>query len=370
MRILPFALLALAACSRQPSPPTVPPARPLSDAAIGYLETRNAVCEWRRVDGPHDDRIAALPSACGDVAIAWSADGTRLVIAQTVGGQPAARVAPANVPLADRNMWLWSSAGLVALPMPQHGTVQAFGFDLTGAPAVTTLVTTTGLGYWGKLVTMTGNDGPPCRPSVMTHQRLTGDMWEVVNAWEKGCKAIDRGDVEWFQSENPISSQLPRLRQFTGEVVTDPRLVQRLDAVRPWIPPALVTTAALAHLRPGATPRDVHQALALARKTAQMPLFPPPWHAATTEGGGTIARRDGDVVFIPTNGQPILPPDAPPAVVSLVVRGEFALLADRGGTHPRLYDLRSGSVVWKSDTAQAATFWPEPARPDGVASGR
>lgn len=56
-----------------------------------------------------------------------------------------------------------------------------------------------------------------------------------------------------------------------------------------------------------------------------------------------------------------LPPDAPAVIRSVIVRGEYAFVTNSGGTEPRLYDLRTAAVAWKSDVALAATFWPKPA---------
>jgi hypothetical protein len=48
-------------------------------------------------------------------------------------------------------------------------------------------------------------------------------------------------------------------------------------------------------------------------------------------------------------------------LVSVSAQGPFVLVsAESVGTHPRLYDLRTGKAAFGSDTGRAATFWPSP----------
>ncbi|HEX8823742.1 MAG TPA: hypothetical protein VF794_27720, partial [Archangium sp.] len=46
-------------------------------------------------------------------------------------------------------------------------------------------------------------------------------------------------------------------------------------------------------------------------------------------------------------------------VVAINTQGPFLLVASqRAGTHPRLYDVRTRALVFRSDAARAVTFWP------------
>jgi len=46
-------------------------------------------------------------------------------------------------------------------------------------------------------------------------------------------------------------------------------------------------------------------------------------------------------------------------IVAVMVRDPYVLVAtDTVGTHPRLYDLNSLQLLFKSDTAWATTYWP------------
>jgi hypothetical protein len=48
-------------------------------------------------------------------------------------------------------------------------------------------------------------------------------------------------------------------------------------------------------------------------------------------------------------------------LVAVNTRGPFLLVAsEHVGSHPRLYDLSTGKLVFRSDTARATTFWPVP----------
>lgn len=341
------ALLAVNACSRQPAAPAVSRVV-LSDAAIGFFVTNGSTCEWHRVDGPRDEIIATLPQACTGPQIAWSADGSQAIVAestrqisssirnlQTSRSQLPSRIVP------DR-LWLMTASGVSDLATPRHGTIETFGFDLSGVPAVATMIATTSGGLWGKAVTWTGRDGLRCKPSLLTRQHHENGSWVVVNVWERACEEFSADDADYFTFHSPIGGRLPRLREFEGEEIVDRDFIARLDALDPWTAPR-ARVAARRPQRPAAIPTS------------------PPWHAATTPGGGTIARREADLVFVPASGSAILPPDPPAAIRSIIVRGEYALVMNADGTEPRLYDLRTAAITWKSDVALAATFWPKPA---------
>lgn len=48
-------------------------------------------------------------------------------------------------------------------------------------------------------------------------------------------------------------------------------------------------------------------------------------------------------------------------VISVTSQGPFVLLSAASvGSHPRLYDLRTGKLAFRSDRARATTFWPTP----------
>lgn len=47
-------------------------------------------------------------------------------------------------------------------------------------------------------------------------------------------------------------------------------------------------------------------------------------------------------------------------MVGLLIQGPYLLVASSGsGCHPRVYDLRTGELVFKSDAARATVFWPD-----------
>lgn len=46
-------------------------------------------------------------------------------------------------------------------------------------------------------------------------------------------------------------------------------------------------------------------------------------------------------------------------LAAIRTRGRFGLVSSRqAGTHPRVYDLNQGTLVWSSDSARAVSFWP------------
>jgi hypothetical protein len=99
------------------------------------------------------------------------------------------------------------------------------------------------------------------------------------------------------------------------------------------------------------------------------------WFRGATEAGAfyvwqvtaDTSHTTGHLVF--ENGEQLSPARdlgfTDGDVVSVELHGPFLLMASqRAGTHPRLYDLRTRALAFRSDTARAVTFWPPQPKPD------
>ncbi len=77
---------------------------------------------------------------------------------------------------------------------------------------------------------------------------------------------------------------------------------------------------------------------------------------------GDYAFSSG-LFFMEIKGQLVTPPDegfTGGDVVAVQIRGPYLLVASSNcGCHPRVYDLRTGELVFKSNTARATVFWPD-----------
>lgn len=342
-------------------------------------------CDWRRVDPATSQTILIehLDASCDGFSISWDSLGTRALLATTAAA------------------WSWSSGSLTQLPAPQipeiesedpatpptnvRSLIRAVGFAPDGAPQVTVEAT----------AEVVFADWTRCLQTE-TEQRLTGSAWVVQRTNPPpGCGRTG--------SSAPATGAFPRLRPFSGEPLQDETLLYRLETAmpRPTAVPVLPgpevyaaretlkaesarTSAQTAEsldkfLRaanrtpaPGFRPEIVIPSRARAvlsdyqaRKDRERAERDAIWTGATFRDGITLARRLETWAFVSSNGV-TAPQNAPAVVETAWVREPYLLLTAPGGTTPRLYDGRTGALVWSSDDAHAVTFWPKPASPDGT----
>jgi hypothetical protein len=70
--------------------------------------------------------------------------------------------------------------------------------------------------------------------------------------------------------------------------------------------------------------------------------------------GLVLLEQGGQLIRLPENGF------TSGDIVGILTRGPYLLISTSlTGCHPRAYDLRSGKLVFKSDSARATVFWPE-----------
>ena len=327
-------------------------------------------CEWHRVDGDSSRVLGAVGNACASVEISWSTTGRRALLVTSSG------------------MWAWTGAALEKLPPDRGGTLIRARIGDDGAVEVERAdISAESVPLTDRISDAIGRAAPAntSAPPKLIYKRLAyrledGEWVETDSITRDVFKGETLPDVDL--------GEFPRLRPFIGEPVSgDPALTEALMRIGREI--ALETLAAgpLPALPPGTrllrTKAGTRMVRPAPRKGSPPPPTPSPtpadaleayeqhygrlwgeewiWRAVTFPDGITLARRADTMVFV--QNAVAKRPVAMPDVDALWIRDGLVLATARDGATPRVYDLRTGALLWKSDTAEGATFWPMPATP-------
>lgn len=275
-------------------------AAPPSDAALSILEDTSEGCGWKRVEPllGKAETIATIPKEkCDGVSIAWHGDTKRALLA------------------TPNAVWLWTGSALESVPVAPDSGIERAVFDDSGLLAITT--TTNG--------------------------------------------AFRR----------PESNDFPRLRPLEFGKLTDEELIYRLETTSPWEPPDWVTYGTR-QMVVNNSHTGLKQAITIYREAMRAdpsrtrdrvagrsdPSGELEWSALRLPSGLYVARRDVTLVF-ESKERPAFIPEGDPEAVSVWIRGDHLLVLEKFGSHPRLYDARTGDLVWSAPTATAASFWPK-----------
>jgi len=375
------ALLAVASgCKKEPASapanptPAAAPAKkdplaevPGADSTLSVLEPQGGKCQWVRQDPVAQKRagVASFDGDCKGARIAWSADGQKALVwfdpalVQTAGYSAANASPPAypdEQPAAGASPRLYevtiASGEVRPVRFPSvEGELRDIGYKGADAVALAIRALTPeqaqgDLRVDGQAVTLPEGDG---MPAVAQAYRLEKDgqfkRVEVKGTREGAEGAAGIGALDAASGLGPRSTEL--LDSHLSDEGPEPTEEQRAK-LQPLVPAPLVETVKASGLPEGTdwahgvTPAGSFYVWQITGDTAH-----------TT--GHLVFEREGqfspvkDLGF--TDGE----------LVSVTARGPFVLIAaERVGTHPRLYDLRTGKQVFKSDTARATTFWPKP----------
>jgi hypothetical protein len=391
-RVMLLAALATAAagCKKeQPPAPAAPPASktastpapaapapavrkdpltevPPSDSTLSVLEPQDGKCQWLRVDPASQKRapVATLEGDCKGARIAWSPDLRKALVwfdPATVqsAGYYSSEASPAGYPDEEptpgarhRLYEVTPASGEVrSVPFPSaDGEVRDIGYDARGLLARALEPLSEEQQARGSVVVdgkeLTFDPELEGLPALAYAYRLGADgQWKRVEAKATsdgadvslGISALDTSP------QGPLSTASLESHLAGGEEPTP----EQLSRLLPFVPPPLVEKL----------------------KAEGLPEGGESWTRGTTSAGafyvwqvtGDFTHTTGHLVF--EGGEQLVPvKDAgftDGDLVSLNTQGPFLLVAsERVGTHPRLYDLRTRALVFRSDTARAVTFWP------------
>jgi|GEM_PF-1520225 len=122
------AALLLTSGSSHAAPPSTFSPESVTDATLSYLVDQPGECHWRQYSPfAKSETVAKMPTACSEVQLAWSPDGTRALIHfKTIGKDGEYTHHLRLVDLA--------TSGHTNLPIPTQGDLVRHGFDFQGRP--------------------------------------------------------------------------------------------------------------------------------------------------------------------------------------------------------------------------------------------
>ncbi|HEX8434817.1 hypothetical protein [Archangium sp.] len=340
---------------------------PPSDSTLSVFEPQEGKCQWLRVDPASQKRapVAILEGDCKGVRIAWSPDLRKALVwfdPATVqsAGYFSADASPAGYPDEEptpgarhRLYEVTPASGEVrSVPFPSaDGEVRDLGYDAQGLLA--------------RALEPLSEEQQAQGSIVVDGKELTFDLAE-----QEGLPALA------YAYRFGAEGQWKRVEVKTTSDGADVSLGISALEIAPEGP---TSTASLeSHLHNGGEEPTAEQ---LSRLLA---FVPPPlvekvktevseggdsWTRGTTSAGafyvwqvtGDFTHTTGHLVF--ESGEQLVPAKdlgfTDGDLVSFNTQGPFLLAAsERVGAHPRLYDLRTRKLVFRSDTARAVTFWP------------
>lgn len=372
-----LSLLACSDCRRSGAPPdapdaAVPPGEPIdagtaaalsprevpsAASTLAYLEDSDAGCAFVRAEPSVGARriLAELPEACVGARVAWPSAPD--AAAALVWFDPAAfggsSLEGAAYPLEENtdagtpsgrlyrvDLLAGSSQPLPPLPA-DRGETQELGFA-GGKPTVLTLSAVKARA--GSTVSFEGAeytfdqplDGMPALAHAL---QLEGGVWRTAEtkATSEGSEgALGVRALETFGALGPRSSDL-LVPHAQGDVVED-------EATR-------------AQLEPASPRKGEGMWIFLGSEAGRFFVWEEQIELPFTMGRVVfpVSEADGGTRFVQAPELGFTHAD----FVAVRARGPYVLVSEADtGRHARLYDARTGALVWKSDAARAVTFWP------------
>lgn len=366
MRSLLLASLLLVVSCRKPvaapdaGAPEVAFASPSALSTLSVLEPGADGCEWRQVDPVKGTKLVLgnFPGSCVGARVAWSPDASKAVVwfdprhvqqagyASQVSTKPGFADEAAD-PKATPRAFIASSRRrqVEPLPLPAEAglTLQELGVDGSGA-------------VWALLeqAVPEGAKGP----FVAAGQ--TFDLSTLSEGVPVVVHAFVRDGAAWKRVESKLST--------TG---WDYGVgVQALEAHARL--GALSETLAASHAQ-GDVAEESEQASLQTLSPKDAGAEDGQW-IFLGAGGARLYVWEISGEFAHTTGLIALgaPPKPLPKLgftdgdlVAVRTSGPFVLISGADvGTHPRLYEFPSGRLVFSSDTARAASFWPTTTKPE------
>lgn len=300
-----------------------------TDSTLSILVPEGAKCEWHRVDPllKDDLTLATFDVPCQGGEISWSHERDHAVF---FFPDPASAFEVDLVTLE-----------VTPIPLPARGTTAQIGFDVDGDLVALTWDPATlqrpSLEIDGKRFHPI--DDLPGLPTLAHAWRRERGGWtreETVVTSVEACDAPAELALEASHRFEPGGSREVLLPTDTGDEIRDVALLDRL--------------APFGHRE-------------------KLGGGIPDWLARTSPEGTIVVGQEQDdlpyaatpVLFLDEYDRPVLAPGLERGrVIVTPERGPWLLVTDASsGTLPRLYDLRTRTLVWSSDTAMETVFWPE-----------
>lgn len=373
-------LVAVVGCKKSNAPEASPPAPvpkpaappkaepvaralPSAPSTLSVFEPVDASCEWRAVEpaSGKTTALATLPGSCVGARVAWSPDAAKALV----------WFDPQHVQTAAYSSSTSSKPGYEDERADEQAKPRLFAVDVrTGKVDAVPLPVAPPSQSLDEL-----GLGPDGAPLAFFEESLPDDVQE------KGSVTVDGQvfDLTAFEEGLPALAHAMKFAQGKWTKVETKATttgwdyamgVQALDAFGGLGPRSVELTSG--HVQgDAAEPKEAAALKKLAPKQAGPEdgewIF-------VGAGGARVYVWEITAEFAYTTG--LVATGTPPQVlpklgftdgdlVSLRPSGTYLLVTASGvGTHPRLYALPEGKLVFSSDTARAVTFWPGTATPE------
>jgi hypothetical protein len=337
--------------------PATAPGAATSDATLSLVEPAEGRCQWVRLDPVAKRRevLAAIEGPCEGALVAFQKGGPKAlfrfdpyaVYSSSYGAPGLPKTGfPEEKPIEGMKPRLYEVDGATgkvqALPEPAPGQLEDFGYNpkgeaiaLTGETSDPKIVKEGGkefLEFEGKKYPV--NEGGEGLPQIVHAFRLNGTSWELIETKASNSGADYSIGVRALDASSDLAERTPDLLtpHTGGDEIKQPALLAKLTAILP------------------AEDRDVWVSLT----DAAAPVYVYQVSGEFIYSTGVVRFQDGESLVAPAElGY------TQADFIAALSRGDYLLIAaSRIGAHPRLYNVKTRELVYKSDTARAAAFWP------------
>jgi hypothetical protein len=361
--VLPLLLAGCRKATEAPDAGTLAPTVtefpvPTARSTLSLFEPAGTNCEWRQLDPIAGTKVvlASFPGTCVGAKVSFSPDASKAIV----------WFDPGLVQSAGYSSTLSSKPGYPDETRDEKATTRAFvvstrkqKVDPLPLPAVNgQTLQNLGIDSSGAVVALLEEAVPENAKGEITSGTEKFDLSTITEGLPVLVHAYRREGTEWKKFETKLST--------TG---WDYGLgVKELEASRKMGPSTEDMLSA--HLQGDSAEGDiVPELMKLAPKGAKEDDGNWIFFGA---GGARLYVWEIQGEFVYTTG--LIAAGSPPAVlpklgftdgdlVAIRTSGPFVLISDSSsGTHPRIYEMPAAKLVFSSDTARAATFWPTTAK--------
>lgn len=319
---------------------------------LSGFEERSGSCAWELIDplDGSEQEIAVFPEHCDGVNVSWSPSAREALVTFPGSKAPVVHDVEGNDQTTVGTIWLVDfgarRAGRLRSPL---GETRVVGFDQEGMPNAVVFQAGRSWSHVGD--TVRAWLGLSLQGTVTTPSRF--ELHTFAGRWREREVAEQ---ISWLDSLDPRRTSIvlrtyPLDDSLSAGFAAIAEEVADTPCPRFALPPSGRTMPGSCEWR-------------------GLPAVGPGIAIRTTRIGSHPSDLAGPLVFFGSSG-PIVgetrrEPDRP---LRVEARGAFVLSETRvSGSTPRVFDVRTGAVLFDSDRHQGVTFWPDewlvpPARP-------